>query len=216
MILPFKLHRVVVCSASSHRKSDITKGRGTSPYSFEILAAAVHTAGKRDCRTGRNELSHRLSGHPFRGAEHKQKNSATGPLARWGAQAQSQPLDSGGLAPSIRCIHRFGGVIIQQSENTGNRCLISIRWIWSCRATITYIPGDMGRGKHRVPSMLTRSAGPRCIISPALTGWIGQAAISKTALNFKSITVTGEIYDAFDLIKTDGKTSKLISRIPRE
>ena len=41
-------------------------------------------------------------------------------------------------------------------------------------------------------------------------------SISKTILSYKSIMVTGEIYDAFDLIKEDGKSSKLINRIPIE
>ena len=41
-------------------------------------------------------------------------------------------------------------------------------------------------------------------------------SISRTVLNFKSITVTGEVYDAFDLVKEDGNSSILINRITIE
>ena len=41
-------------------------------------------------------------------------------------------------------------------------------------------------------------------------------SISRTVLNYQSITVTGEVFDAFDLVKKDGKTSELINRIPVE
>jgi hypothetical protein len=41
-------------------------------------------------------------------------------------------------------------------------------------------------------------------------------SISKTVLSYKSITVTGEVFDAFDLVKKVGTARKLINRIPAE
>jgi hypothetical protein len=41
-------------------------------------------------------------------------------------------------------------------------------------------------------------------------------SISGTVLSYKSITVTGEVFDAFDLVKKDGKPRELIDRIPAE
>ena len=39
---------------------------------------------------------------------------------------------------------------------------------------------------------------------------------SGAVLSYKSITVTGEVFDAFDLVKKDGKPRELIDRIPAE
>jgi hypothetical protein len=41
-------------------------------------------------------------------------------------------------------------------------------------------------------------------------------AISKNILSYKSVTVTGKVYDAFDLVKNEGKAGELIHRIPAE
>ena len=82
-----------------------------------------------------------------------------------------------------------------------------------------------GPGKAQGPVYVTSVSGPK-MYHLARAEWMDRAggnvqlfqviSISKTALNYKSITVTGEIYDAFDLIKIDGKPSKLVNRIPRE
>ena len=41
-------------------------------------------------------------------------------------------------------------------------------------------------------------------------------AISKNILSYKSMTVTGKVYDAFDLIKKEDSAGELINRIPAE
>jgi 3',5'-cyclic AMP phosphodiesterase CpdA len=41
-------------------------------------------------------------------------------------------------------------------------------------------------------------------------------AISRNILSYKSVTVTGKVYDAFDLIKKEDKDAQLIDRIPVE
>jgi hypothetical protein len=39
-------------------------------------------------------------------------------------------------------------------------------------------------------------------------------SISDDILNCQSITATGEVYDAFDLVKKEGRAPSLINRIP--
>jgi len=56
------------------------------------------------------------------------------------------------------------------------------------------------------------------------TNWMDRAAentqlfqvisISDNLLRCQSITATGDIYDAFDLVKKEGRESTLINRIP--
>ena len=80
-------------------------------------------------------------------------------------------------------------------------------------------------GRETGPVYVTSVSGPK-MYKLARAEWMDRAgsnvqlfqviSISKTILSFKSITVTGEIYDAFDLLKTEGKSSELKNRIPRE
>jgi hypothetical protein len=80
-------------------------------------------------------------------------------------------------------------------------------------------------GKADGPVYITSVSGPQ-MYNLARAGWMDRAggnvqlfqvvSISPEVLNYKSVTVTGEIYDAFDLVKEDGQNSKLINRIPGE
>jgi hypothetical protein len=82
-----------------------------------------------------------------------------------------------------------------------------------------------GPGKDDGPVYVTSVSGPK-LYNLARADWMDRAgeniqlfqviSISKTVLSFKSITVTGEIYDAFDLVKKVGTARKLINRIPAE
>lgn len=82
-----------------------------------------------------------------------------------------------------------------------------------------------GPGKADGPVYITSVSGPK-MYNLARADWMDRAggnvqlfqvvSISSEVLNYKSITVTGEIYDAFDLVKEDGQNSKLINRIPVE
>jgi hypothetical protein len=38
--------------------------------------------------------------------------------------------------------------------------------------------------------------------------------VSRTVLNFRAVTVTGELYDAFSLVKGENGKKKFIERIP--
>ena len=80
-------------------------------------------------------------------------------------------------------------------------------------------------GRETGPVYVTSVSGPK-MYKLARAEWMDRAgsnvqlfqviSVSKSVLSFKSLTVTGEIYDAFDLLKTEGKTGELINRIPRE
>ena len=80
-------------------------------------------------------------------------------------------------------------------------------------------------GKADGPVYITSVCGPK-MYNLARAGWMDRAggnvqlfqvvSISPKVLNYRSVTVTGEIYDAFDLVKQDGQNSKLINRIPVE
>ena len=78
-------------------------------------------------------------------------------------------------------------------------------------------------GKAKGPIYVTSVSGPK-MYNLARAEWMDQAggnmqlfqvvSISKTVLSYKSITVTGGVYDAFDLVKNKGNNSELINRIP--
>lgn len=80
-------------------------------------------------------------------------------------------------------------------------------------------------GKADGPVYITSVSGPK-MYRIARAEWMDRAggnvqlfqvvSISPKVLNYRSVTVTGEIYDAFDLVKEDGQNSKLINRIPVE
>lgn len=84
-----------------------------------------------------------------------------------------------------------------------------------------------GRGPGKVggPVYITSVSGPK-MYDLARAEWMDRAgeniqlfqviSISRTVLNYQSITVAGEVFDAFDLVKKDGKTNELINRIPVE
>ena len=84
-----------------------------------------------------------------------------------------------------------------------------------------------GRGPEKAdgPVYVISVSGPK-MYNLARADWMDRAgenlqlfqviSISKTVLSYKSITVTGKVFDAFDLVKKDGTTSKLINRIPAE
>ena len=82
-----------------------------------------------------------------------------------------------------------------------------------------------GRGMETGPVYVTSVSGPK-MYKLARTEWMDQAggnmqlfqviSISGEVLNYKSITVTGEIYDAFDLVKQKDNTSRLINKVPTE
>jgi hypothetical protein len=81
----------------------------------------------------------------------------------------------------------------------------------------------LGPGKDDGPVYVTSVSGPK-MYKLARADWMDRAgeniqlfqviSISKTILSFKSVTVNGEIFDAFDLVKKDGQTRKLINRGP--
>ena len=83
----------------------------------------------------------------------------------------------------------------------------------------------LGPGKDDGPVYVTSVSGPK-MYNLARADWMDRAgeniqlfqvvSISKTVLSFKSITVNGEVFDAFDLVKKDGATRKLINRVPVE
>ena len=78
-------------------------------------------------------------------------------------------------------------------------------------------------GKVTGPVYVTSVSGPK-MYNLARAEWMDRAggnmqlfqivSISPKVLNYKSITVTGEIYDAFDLVKEGGQSNKMINRIP--
>jgi hypothetical protein len=80
-----------------------------------------------------------------------------------------------------------------------------------------------GPGKVDRPVYVTSVSGPR-MYELERKDWMDRAgeniqlfqviSISGTVLSYKSITVTGEVFDAFDLVKKDGKPRELINRIP--
>jgi len=84
-----------------------------------------------------------------------------------------------------------------------------------------------GRGPGKVdgPVYVTSVSGPK-MYNLVRAEWMDRAgenlqlfqviSISRTVLNYQSITVAGEVFDAFDLVKKDGKTNELINRIPVE
>ena len=84
-----------------------------------------------------------------------------------------------------------------------------------------------GRGPGEVdgPVYVTSVSGPK-MYKLDRKEWMDRAgeniqlfqviAISKTILSYKSVTVTGKVYDAFDLVKNEGKAGELINRIPAE
>lgn len=82
-----------------------------------------------------------------------------------------------------------------------------------------------GPGKSDGPVYVISVSGPK-MYNLARADWMDRAgenkqlfqviSISKTVLSYKSITVTGEVYDAFDLVKDAGTTRKLINRFPAE
>ena len=82
-----------------------------------------------------------------------------------------------------------------------------------------------GPGREKGPVYVTSVSGPK-MYELSRAEWMDRAggnmqlfqviSISRTVLNFKSITVTGEVYDAFDLVKEDGNSSILINRITIE
>ena len=82
-----------------------------------------------------------------------------------------------------------------------------------------------GPGMVNGPVYVTSVSGPK-MYDLASAEWMDRAgsnmqlfqviSISKAILSYQSITVTGEVYDAFDLVKEDGKNSKLINKIPVE
>ena len=82
-----------------------------------------------------------------------------------------------------------------------------------------------GPGKADGPVYVTSVSGPK-MYDLARDDWMDRAgeniqlfqviSISKTVLSYKSITVTGEVFDAFDLVKKVGTARKLINRIPAE
>jgi Purple acid Phosphatase, N-terminal domain/Calcineurin-like phosphoesterase len=82
-----------------------------------------------------------------------------------------------------------------------------------------------GPGRETGPVYVTSVSGPK-MYKLSRAEWMDRAggnmqlfqviSISRTVLNFKSITVTGEVYDAFDLVKEDGNSSILINRITIE
>ena len=82
-----------------------------------------------------------------------------------------------------------------------------------------------GPGKADGPVYVVSVSGPK-MYNLARADWMDRAgenlqlfqeiSISKTVLSYKSITVTGKVFDAFDLVKKDGTTTKLINRIPAE
>jgi predicted phosphodiesterase len=82
-----------------------------------------------------------------------------------------------------------------------------------------------GPGKVDRPVYVTSVSGPR-MYELERKDWMDRAgeniqlfqviSISGTVLSYKSFTVTGEVFDAFDLVKKDGKPRELINRIPAE
>ena len=78
-------------------------------------------------------------------------------------------------------------------------------------------------GKAKGPIYVTSVSGPK-MYNLARAEWMDQAggnmqlfqvvSISKTVLSYKSITVTGGVYDAFDLVKKQSNDSELIDRTP--
>ncbi|MEE4262289.1 MAG: metallophosphoesterase family protein [Desulfobacteraceae bacterium] len=82
-----------------------------------------------------------------------------------------------------------------------------------------------GPGKADGPVYVISVSGPK-MYNLARADWMDRAgenlqlfqqiSVSKTVLSFKSITVTGKVFDAFDLVKKIGTTTKLINRIPAE
>jgi hypothetical protein len=80
-------------------------------------------------------------------------------------------------------------------------------------------------GRIDGPVYLTSVSGPK-MYNLARAEWMDRAgeniqlfqviSISKTVLSYKSITVTGEVFDAFDLVKKVGTPGKLINRKPTE
>ncbi len=81
------------------------------------------------------------------------------------------------------------------------------------------------RGRGAGPVYVTSVSGPK-MYDLARAEWMDRAgqnmqlfqliAISGSVLNYQSITVTGEVFDAFELVKKDGKASRLINKIPVE
>ena len=82
-----------------------------------------------------------------------------------------------------------------------------------------------GPGKADGPVYITSVSGPK-MYNLARAEWMDRAggnvqlfqvvSISPKVLNYRSVTATGEIYDAFELVKEDGQNSRLINRIPVE
>lgn len=80
-------------------------------------------------------------------------------------------------------------------------------------------------GRTDGPVYLISVSGPK-MYNLARAEWMDRAgeniqlfqviSISKTVLSYKSITVTGEVFDAFDLVKKVGTPRKLINRKPAE
>ncbi len=78
-------------------------------------------------------------------------------------------------------------------------------------------------GKADGPVYITSVSGPK-MYNLARAEWMDQAggnmqlfqvvSISKTVLSYKSITVTGAVFDAFDLVKKQCNDSELIDRTP--
>jgi 3',5'-cyclic AMP phosphodiesterase CpdA len=84
-----------------------------------------------------------------------------------------------------------------------------------------------GRGPGEVdgPVYVTSVSGPK-MYKLDRKDWMDRAgenmqlfqviAISRNILSYKSMTVTGKVYDAFDLVKSKGNAGELINRIPAE
>lgn len=91
------------------------------------------------------------------------------------------------------------------------------------------------RGMDKIPMEGNKKSGTMYVVSvsgPKMTGnqvekkfWMDRSAVytqlyhvvsvSKNKIEFESFTATGELYDAFDLIKRKGKINKLVNRIPK-
>ena len=86
-------------------------------------------------------------------------------------------------------------------------------------------PGLDDNPKGNGPVYVTSVSGPK-MYKLDRKDWMDRAgenmqlfqviAISKKILSYKSMTVTGKVYDAFDLIKKEGSAGELINRIPAE
>ena len=84
-------------------------------------------------------------------------------------------------------------------------------------------PGLDDNPKENSPVYVTSVSGPK-MYKLERKDWMDKAgenmqlfqviAISENILSYKSMTVTGKVYDAFDVIKKEDGAGELINRIP--